>query len=98
MLGFTLQHNITLQTLPREVILAIASMKTIHRTGLTSQAVVRRCSLKSGALKNFTNFSGKQLLEPFLIKLLAFRLEACNFFQTRLHRDLHGVSNAGVFL
>ena len=44
------------ETLPREVILAIAFMKAIHRTGLTSQAVVRKCSLKSGALKNFTNF------------------------------------------
>ena len=44
-------------------------MKTIHRTGLNSQAVVGRCSLKSGALKNFTNFTGKQLLEPFLNKI-----------------------------
>ena len=40
----------------------------------------RRYSLKSGALKNFTNFTGKQLLEPFLIKFQAFRLEAGNFF------------------
>ena len=40
-------------------------MKTIHRRGLDSQAVVRRCSLKSGALKNFTNFTEKQLLESF---------------------------------
>ena len=44
-------------------------MKTIHRTGLNSQAVVRRCSLKSGALRNLTNFTGKQLLEPFLNKI-----------------------------
>ena len=44
-------------------------MKTIHRTGLNSQAVVRRCSLKSGALKNFTNFTEKQLLEPFFNKI-----------------------------
>ena len=33
-----------------EVILAIAFMKTINRKGLGSQAVVRRRSLKSGAL------------------------------------------------
>ena len=48
-----------------EVILAIAFMKTINRNGLGSQAVVRRRSLKSGALKNFTNFTGKQRLESF---------------------------------
>ena len=40
-------------------------MQTIHRTGLNSQAVVQKCYLKSGALKNFTNLTGKQLLEPF---------------------------------
>ena len=33
--------------------------------GLNSQAVVSRCSLKSGALKSFTNFTGKKLFEPF---------------------------------
>ena len=33
-----------------EVILAIAIMKTINWKGLDSQAVVRRRSLKSGAL------------------------------------------------
>ena len=84
--------------MPWEVILAIAFKKTIHRRGLDSQAVVRRCSLKSGALKNFTNFTGKQLLESFLIKLQAFRLEACNFFQKRLYGDLHEDFNTGVFL
>ena len=84
--------------MPWEVILAIAFKKTIHRRRLNSQAVVRRCSLKSGALKNFTNFTGKQLLESFLIKLQAFRLEACNFFQKRLYGDLHEDFNTGVFL
>ena len=73
-------------------------MKTIHRIGLDSQTVVRRCSLKSGALNDFTNFTGKQLLEPFLNKIAGLRLEACNIFQKRYHGDLHGVSNAGVFL
>ena len=56
------------ETLLREVILVITFMKTIHRRGLDSQAVVRRCSLKSGALKNFTNFTEKQLLESFFNK------------------------------
>ena len=32
------------KTLPRKVILAIVFMKTIHRRGLDSQAVVLRCS------------------------------------------------------
>ena len=32
------------KTLSREVILAIVFMKTIHRRGLDSQAVVLRCS------------------------------------------------------
>ena len=32
------------KTLPREVMLAIVFMKTIHRIGLDSQAVVLRCS------------------------------------------------------
>ena len=72
--------------------------KTIHRRGLDLQADVGICSLKSGALKNFPNFRGKQLLESFLIKLQAFRLEACNFFQKRLYGDLHEDSNTGVFL
>ena len=45
--------------------LAIVFMKRIHRRGLDSQAVVCRCSLNSGALKNFTNFTGKQPLESF---------------------------------
>ena len=58
------------KTLPREVIRAIVFMKAIHRRGLDSQAVVLRCS------RTFTNFTGKQLLESFLIKLQAFRLEA----------------------
>ena len=52
--------------MPWKVILAIPFEKTIHRRGLDLQAVVRRCSLKSGALKKLTNFTGKQLLEPFL--------------------------------
>ena len=49
-------------------------MQTIHRTGLNSQAVVQKCYLKSGALKNFTNLTGKQLLEPFFSKIT--RLQA----------------------
>ena len=32
------------------------------------------------------------------MKLQAFRLEACNLFQKRLHGDLHGDSNTDVFL
>ena len=44
-------------------------MKTTHRRGLDSQAVVRRCSLKLGALKKFTNFIGKQPLESFFNKV-----------------------------
>ena len=55
-------------------------MKTIHRTGLNSQAVVRRCSLKSGALKNFTNFTGKQLLEPFFNKIAGLQARGLQFF------------------
>ena len=55
-------------------------MKTIHRTGLNSQTVVRRCSLKSGALKNFTNFTGKQLLEPFFNKIAGLRAGGLPFF------------------
>ena len=54
-------------------------MKTIHRTGLNSQAVVRRCSLKSGALKNFTNFTGKQLLEPFFNKIAGLQARGLQF-------------------
>ena len=55
-------------------------MKTIHRTGLNSQAVVRRCSLKSGALKNFTNFTGKQLLEPFFNKVAGLQARGLQVF------------------
>ena len=55
-------------------------MKTIHRIGLDSQTVVRRCSLKSGALKNFTNFTGKQLLEPFLNKIAGLQARGLQFF------------------
>ena len=55
-------------------------MKTIHRRGLDSQAVVRRCSLKSGALKNFTNFTGKQLLEPFFNKIAGLQARGLQFF------------------
>ena len=54
-------------------------MKTIHRTGLNSQAVVRRCSLKSGALKNFTNFTGKQLLEHFFNKIAGLQARGLQF-------------------
>ena len=32
------------KTLPREVILAVVFIKTIHRRGLDSQAVVLKCS------------------------------------------------------
>ena len=73
-------------------------MKTIRRRGLDLQAVVRRCSLKSGALKNFTNFTGKNCWSLFLIKLQAFRPEVLIFFQKRLYGDLHGDSSTGVFL
>ena len=66
--------------MPREVILAIAFMKTVHRTGLNSQAVVRRCSLKSGALKSFTNFTGKQLFEPFFNKIAGLQARGLQFF------------------
>ena len=55
-------------------------MRTIHRRGLDSQAVVRRCSLKSGALKNFTNFTGKQLLEPFFNKISGFQARGLQHF------------------
>ena len=60
--------------------LAITFMKTIHRTGLNSQAVVCRCSLKSGALRNLTNFTGKQLLEPFLNKIAGLQARGLQFF------------------
>ena len=73
-------------------------MKTIRRRGLDLQAVVRRRSLKSGALKNFTNFTGKNCWSLFLIKLQAFRPEVLIFFQKRLYGDLHGDSSTGVFL
>ena len=73
-------------------------MKTIHRTGLNSQAVVRRCSLKSGALKNFTNFTGKQLLESFFNKVAGLQTRGLQLFQKRLYGDLHEDSNTGVFL
>ena len=55
-------------------------MKTIHWIGLNSQAVVRRCSLKSGALKNFTNFTEKQLLEPFFNKIAGLPARGLQFF------------------
>ena len=55
-------------------------MKTIHQTGLDSQAVVRRCWLRSGALKNFTNFTGKQLLEPFFNKIAGLQARGLQFF------------------
>ena len=55
-------------------------MKTIHRRGLDSQAVVCRCSLKSGALKNFTNFTGKQLLGPFLNKVAGLQARGLQLF------------------
>ena len=58
-------------------------MKTIHRRGLDSQAVVRRCSLKSGALKNFTNFTGKQLLEPFFKKISGFQARGLQHFSKK---------------
>ena len=77
-------------------------MKTIHQRNLDSQAVVRRyslkCPLKSGALKNFTNFTGKQLLKSFLVTLLTFKFEACNFLKKRFHGDLQGNSSTDVFL
>ena len=57
------------ETIPREVILAIVFMETIHWRGLDSQAIARRCSLKSGALKDFINFTEKQLLESILNKV-----------------------------
>ena len=55
-------------------------MKTIHPRGLGSQAVVRRCSLKSGALKNFTNFTGKQLLESFFNKIAGLQAQGMQLF------------------
>ena len=55
------------------MILAIVYMKDIHRRSLDSQAVVRRCSLKSGALNHFTNFTGKQLLVSFFNKAAGFQ-------------------------
>ena len=55
-------------------------MKTIHRRGLDSQAVVRRYSLKSGALKNFTNFTGKQLLELFFNKIAGLQARGVQHF------------------
>ena len=55
-------------------------MKTIHRRGLDSQAVVRRCSLKSGALKNFTNFTEKQLLESFFNKAADLQVRGLQLF------------------
>ena len=68
------------ETLLREVILVITFMKTIHRRGLDSQAVVRRCSLKSGALKNFTNFTEKQLLESFFNKAADLQVRGLQLF------------------
>ena len=68
------------ETLLREVILVITFMKTIHRRGLDSQAVVRRCSLKSGALKNFTSFTGKQLLESFFNKVKGLQAQGLQIF------------------
>ena len=68
------------ETLLREVILVITFMKTIHRRGLDSQAVVRRCSLKSGALKNFTNFTGKQLLPSFFNNVTGLQARGLQLF------------------
>ena len=73
-------------------------MKTIHRRGLDSQAVVLRYSLKSGALKNFTNFTGKQLLESFFNKVAGLQARGLLLFQKRIYGDLHEDSNTGVFL
>ena len=55
-------------------------MKTIHRIGLDSQAVVCRCSLKSGALNDFTSFTGKQLLEPFFNKIAGLQARGLQHF------------------
>ena len=68
------------ETLLREVILVITFMKTIHRRGLDSQAVVRRCYLKSGVLKNFTNFTEKQLLESFFNKAADLQVRGLQLF------------------
>ena len=58
-------------------------MKTIHRRGLDSQAVVRRCSLKSGALKNFTNFTEKQQLESFFNKVAGLQARGLQLFSKK---------------
>ena len=68
------------ETLPRKVILVIAFMKTIHRRGLDSKAVSRRCSFKSGALKNYTNVTEKQQLESFFNKVTDLQAWDLQFF------------------
>ena len=55
-------------------------MKTIHPRGLDSQVFIRRCSLKSGALNNFTNFTGKQLLQPFFNKIAGLQARGLQLF------------------
>ena len=55
-------------------------MKAIHQTGLNSQAIVCRCSLKSGALKNFTNFTEIQLLEPLFNEIAGLQARGLQFF------------------
>ena len=52
-------------------------MKNIHRRGLDSPAVVRRCSLEPGA---FNNFTGKQLLEPFFNKIADLQARGLQLF------------------
>ena len=58
-------------------------MKTIHRRGLDSQAAVRRCSLKSGALKNSTNFPEKQLLKSSFNKVAGLHARGLQLFSNQ---------------
>ena len=59
----------------------------------------RFTSSRSQALLKILQISQENICwSLFLITMQASRLEACNLFQKRLHGDLHGDSNTGVFL
>ena len=49
---------------------------TLLKIDALTEAVVQMCSVKKGALRNFTKFTGKHLCQS-----LFFRPEACNFIK-----------------
>ena len=49
---------------------------------LTTEAVVQRCSLKKGVLRNFTKFTGRYLCQSlFFSKVADLSPESCNFIK-----------------